>query len=287
VHETRSGGAPTVLRLILGKRLQHLREKAGISYEAAAGALDVTHATVRRMEKAEVSLKIPYVEKLLLLYGVEPDEIGAFLLLARQGNRPGWWHRYRDVLPAWFSAFVSLEGEARTIRAYEPHYVPGLLQTEDYARAVLRAGSPHLPAPDIERSVALRLERQTLLTRPDAPVLWVCVDETVLRRPIGGPGVMRAQLDQLVETCSWPNIRLQVMPFAAGPHPAMYGPFHIFRFQVRELPDVVFTESLVGAAYLDDRDDVSAFLEALDRMCAQAAPVDSTAAILDGVRKEI
>ena len=285
--EPRSGGAPTVLRVILGKRLQHLREKAGLTYEEAARALDVTHATVRRMEKAETGLKIPYVEKLLRLYAVGPEETGAFLALVRQGNRPGWWHRYRDVLPGWFSAFVSLEGEAAVIRAYEPHYVPGLLQTEDYARAVLRAGRPHLPEADIERCVALRLERQTLLGRPDAPVLWAVIDETVLRRPIGGPGVMRAQLDRLIQACAQPQVHLQVMPFAAGPHPAMYGPFHIFRFPTAELPDVVFTESLAGAAYLDERDDVTAFLEALDRMCAQAAPVHSTAAILDGVRKEI
>ncbi|MDX3073808.1 helix-turn-helix domain-containing protein [Streptomyces sp. NPDC088354] len=285
--EARAGGAPTVLRVILGKRLHHLREKAGLSYEQAARALDVTHATVRRMEKAEVGLRIPYVEKLLGLYGVPQAEADAFVDLAREGNQPGWWHRYRDVLPSWFSAFVSLEAEAGTIRAYEPHYVPGLLQTEEYARAVLRAGSPHASAAETERAVALRLERQALLCRPDAPLLWVVMDETVLRRPIGGADVMCAQLERLVAACELPYVRLQIMPFSAGPHPAMYGPFHIFRFQVQELPDVVFTESLVGAAYLDDRDDVSVFLEALDRMCAQASPAHSTAAILDGIRKEI
>ncbi|MDX3098387.1 helix-turn-helix transcriptional regulator [Streptomyces sp. ME01-24h] len=285
--EARASGAPTVLRVILGKRLHDLREKAGYSYEQAARALDVTHATVRRMEKAEVGLRIPYVEKLLALYGVDAAEAATFVDLARQGNRPGWWHRYRDVLPSWFSAFVSLEGEAAIIRAYEPHYVPGLLQTEDYARAVLRAGRPGARPEELERLVALRRERQTLIDRPDAPLLWVVMDETVLRRPIGSPQVMRAQLDRLAQACELPQVRLQIMPFDAGPHPAMYGPFHIFRFQIRELPDVVFTESLVGAAYLDDVDDVSAFLEALDRMCAQAAPAHSTAAILDGIRKEI
>ncbi|WP_431949063.1 helix-turn-helix domain-containing protein [Actinacidiphila sp. bgisy167] len=285
--EARASGAPTVLRVILGKRLHDLREKAGYSYEQAARELDVTHATVRRMEKAEVGLRIPYVEKLLALYGVDAAEAATFVDLARQGNRPGWWHRYRDVLPSWFSAFVSLEGEAAIIRAYEPHYVPGLLQTEDYARTVLKAGRPGACEEEIERLVALRRERQSRIDRPDAPLLWVVMDETVLRRPIGSPDVMRAQLDRLAEACEMPQVRLQIMPFDAGPHPAMYGPFHIFRFQIRELPDVVFTESLVGAAYLDDVDDVSAFLEALDRMCAQAAPAHSTAAILDGIRKEI
>lgn len=287
--DPRQGGAPTVLRMVLGKRLQDLREKAGLTYEDAGQALDVTHATIRRMEKAEVGLKLPYVEKLLTTYGITaPEEIGGFLALAREANRPGWWHSFRDVLPDWFSAFVSLEGEAGVIRAYEPHYVPGLLQTPDYAGAVLRAGLPHASAAEIERLVALRIERQSLLTRAEAaPLLWVVMDETVLRRPIGGRAVMREQLGALIEATELSNVRLQVIPFTAGPHPAMYGPFHIFRFQLRELPDIAYSESLVGGVYFDDRDDVSAFLEALDRMCAQAAPAHSTKAILDGMRKEI
>lgn len=188
--DPRPGGAPTVLRMVLGKRLQDLREKAGLSFEQAGRALDVTHATIRRMEKAEVGLKIPYVEKLLVTYGITaPEEIGGFLSLAREANRPGWWHSFRDVLPEWFSAFVSLEGEASVIRAYEPHYVPGLLQIPTYARAVLRAGLPHAPADEIERLVTVRIERQALLSREGAPLLWVVMDETVLqpadRRPQG------------------------------------------------------------------------------------------------------
>ncbi|MEU0806483.1 MULTISPECIES: helix-turn-helix transcriptional regulator [unclassified Streptomyces] len=282
------GGAPTVLRVVLGKRLQDLREKAGLSYERAGRALDVTHATIRRMEKAEVGLKLPYVEKLLRTYGVtDPEEVEGFLSLAREANKPGWWHRFRDVLPEWFNTFVSLEGEANLIRAYEPHYVPGLLQTEDYARAVLRAGMPHAPESEIERNVALRMERQSLLIRENSPMLWVVMDETVLRRPIGGPDVMRDQITRLIDAATLSNIRLQIMPFDAGPHPAMYGPFHIFRFPIQELPDIAYTESLVSGSYYDQRDDVSAFLEALDRMCAQAAPAQTTQAILSGIRKEI
>ncbi|MER7788846.1 helix-turn-helix transcriptional regulator [Streptomyces sp. NPDC097640] len=282
------GGAPTVLRVVLGKRLQDLREKSGLSYERAGRALDVTHATIRRMEKAEVGLKLPYVEKLLRTYGVtDPEEVEGFLSLAREANKPGWWHRFRDVLPEWFNTFVSLEGEANLIRAYEPHYVPGLLQTEDYARAVLRAGMPHAPESEIERNVALRMERQSLLTRENSPMLWVVMDETVLRRPIGGPDVMRDQITRLIDAATLSNIRLQIMPFDAGPHPAMYGPFHIFRFPIQELPDIAYTESLVSGSYYDQRDDVSAFLEALDRMCAQAAPAQTTQAILSGIRKEI
>lgn len=288
VDSRAGGGAPTVLRVVLGRRLQHLRENRGLSYEEAGRALDVTHATVRRMEKAEVGLKVVYVEKLLQTYGVtEESEVEEFLALARQANQPGWWHRYRDVLPDWFSAFVSLESESRIIRAYEPHYVPGLLQTEAYARAVLRAGMPHLPEEEVRRQVSLRLERQTVLQREDPPMLWVVMDETVLRRAIGGPEVMREQIDRLIDAVRQPQVRLQIMPFDVGPHPAMYGPFHIFRFPLDELPDVVCSESLVGAAYLDQRDDVTVFLEALDRMCAQAAPVSRTEAILSAMRKEL
>ncbi|MFI0774373.1 helix-turn-helix domain-containing protein [Streptomyces sp. NPDC021212] len=286
--DARSGGAPTVLRVVLGKRLQDLREKSGLSFEQAGRALDVTHATIRRMEKAEVGLKLPYVEKLLRTYGVtDPEEVEAFLSLAKEANKNGWWHRFRDVLPDWFNTFVSLEVEANLIRAYEPHYIPGLLQTEDYARAVLRAGMAHAPESEIERNVALRMERQALLRRPDPPMLWVVMDETVLRRPIGGPEIMRAQIGKLIEVADSPQIRLQVMPFDAGPHPAMYGPFHIFRFPIPELPDIAYTETLVSGSYFDQRDDVSAFLEALDRMCAQAAPAQTTQAILSGIRKEI
>ncbi|MBI0296446.1 helix-turn-helix domain-containing protein [Streptomyces sp. PRKS01-29] len=286
--DARAGGAPTVLRVVLGKRLQDLREKAGLSFEQAGRALDVTHATIRRMEKAEVGLKLPYVEKLLRTYGVtDPEEVEGFLSLAREANKAGWWHRFRDVLPEWFNTFVSLEVEANLIRAYEPHYVPGLLQTEDYARAVLRAGMPHAPETEIERNVALRMERQALLARENPPMLWVVMDETVVRRPIGGAETMRAQIARLIEEAEAPHIRLQVMPFDAGPHPAMYGPFHIFRFPIPELPDIAYTETLVSGSYFDQRDDVSAFLEALDRMCAQAAPAQTTQAILSRIRKEI
>ncbi|MER8161916.1 helix-turn-helix transcriptional regulator [Streptomyces sp. NPDC094472] len=286
--DARAGGAPTVLRVVLGKRLQDLREKAGLSFEQAGRALDVTHATIRRMEKAEVGLKLPYVEKLLRTYGViDPEEVEGFLSLAREANKAGWWHRFRDVLPEWFNTFVSLEVEANLIRAYEPHYIPGLLQTDDYARAVLRAGMPHAPESEIERNVALRMERQALLTRDNPPMLWVVMDETVVRRPIGGSETMRAQIARLIEEAEAPHIRLQIMPFDAGPHPAMYGPFHIFRFPIPELPDIAYTESLVSGSYFDQRDDVSAFLEALDRMCAQAAPAQTTQAILSRIRKEI
>jgi transcriptional regulator with XRE-family HTH domain len=280
-------GAPTVLRMVLGKRLRQLREQAGVSYGEAARAIDVTALTVRRMEKAEVGLKIPYLKELLRTYRVGGSEIDEFLHLAREANQPGWWHQYRDVLPDWFSAYVSLESEATVIRAYEPHYVPGLLQTEDYARAVLRAGFPNTAPEGVDRRVALRVRRQRLLTKQDAPTIWAVLDETILRRPVGGSQVMRAQLDHLLEALVLPNVRLQIMPFSAGPHPGAFGPFHFFRFGFSELPDIVYAENVTGATYLDHQDDVVAHLEVLDRMAVQAASVDETRNILADARKEL
>ncbi|HEY3867588.1 MAG TPA: helix-turn-helix transcriptional regulator [Actinocrinis sp.] len=286
--EARAAGVPTVRRVVLGKRLQDLRERAGLSIEQAAAALDVNQATIRRMEKAEVGLKPVYVEKLLRTYGVDDaDTVEGFVTLAREANEPGWWHRYRDVLPTWFGTFVSLEGEAAIIRGYEPQYVPGLLQTADYARAILRAGLPHASGAEIEQLVQLRLERQALLRRPDGPALWMVIDEAVLRRRVAPTPVMREQVDKLAEAAELSNVTLQVLPFAAGAHAAMYGPFQIFRFNLPELPDLVYSESLTGAIYLDERSDVSAYLEALDRICAMAVPAPDVAAILARLRKEI
>ncbi|MFF3615168.1 helix-turn-helix domain-containing protein [Streptomyces sp. NPDC002580] len=288
MSENRSGGsAPTVLRMVLGRRLRQLRERAGVSFEEAARAIEVTPLTVRRIEKAEVGLRIPYVRELLRAYGVQAAEVDDFLALAREANQQGWWYKYRDVLPEWFSAYVSLESEASVIRLYEPHYVPGLLQTHDYATALMRVGFPNEPEEDIARRVALRMRRQDLLAKPQAPAVWAILDETVLRRPVGGPEVIRAQFDRLDEVLDLPKVRIQIMRFGVGAHPGAFGPFHHFRFGFSELPDVVYTESLVGAVYVDRPDDVVSYLEVLDRMSVQAEPVARTRAILGELRKEL
>ncbi|MEU2742318.1 helix-turn-helix transcriptional regulator [Streptomyces sp. NPDC007095] len=288
MSDNRSGGsAPTVLRMVLGKRLRQLREQAGVSFEEAARAIEVTPLTVRRIEKAEVGLRIPYVKELLRTYGVPASEIDDFLALAREANQPGWWYKYRDVLPEWFSAYVSLESEASVIRLYEPHYVPGLLQTNDYATALMRVGFPNESKEDVARRVALRTRRQDLLAKPDAPAIWAILDETVLRRPVGGAEVMRAQIDRLQEALDMPKVRIQVMRFGVGAHPGAFGPFHHFRFGFSELPDVIYTESLAGAVYVDRPGDVVTYLEVLDRMSVQAEPVARTRAILAELRKEL
>ncbi|NBM15979.1 helix-turn-helix domain-containing protein [Streptomyces sp. GC420] len=273
--------------MVLGKRLRQLREQAGVSFDEAARAIEVTPLTVRRIEKAEVGLRIPYVKELLRTYGVPAAEIEDFLAMARKANQPGWWYKYRDVLPEWFSAYVSLESEATVIRLYEPHYVPGLLQTDEYAAALMRIGFPNENEEDIARRVALRTRRQELLAKPDSPAVWALLDETVLRRPVGGAEVMRTQIDRLIEALDMPKVRIQVLRFASGPHPGAFGPFHYFRFGFSELPDIVYTESLVGSAYVDQPADVVTYLEVLDRMSVQAEPVARTRSILGELRKEL
>ncbi|MFJ5266844.1 helix-turn-helix transcriptional regulator [Streptomyces sp. NPDC088358] len=280
--------APTVGQVVLGRRLLDLRERAGLKREEAARILRVAPATVRRMEMAEVSLKIPYLQLLLKSYGISDEEAEAFVQLAEEANRPGWWQRFHDILPGWFSMYVSLEGAATLIRSYEPHFVPGILQTEEYARGVLKAGAVGQTRPeDIERHVALRMQRQNLLVREGAPRIWAVMDETALRRAVGGPEVMRAQVDKLIESTKLPNVTLQVVPFSTGPHAGTYGPFVLFRFAMPELPDMVYSEYLTGAVYLDERSEVATHLEVMDRMAAQAATAHRTKEILLDLRKEL
>jgi len=290
VSENGHGGAPTVLRMILGKQLQALREKAGLTYEQAAEAIYSSPWTVRRMERAEGGLKPLTVKGLLTAYGItDRREIDAFLSLSKEASRPGWWHSYNDVLPGWFRTFVGLEEAATSIRGYDPHWIPGLLQTADYARASVRTGFPDATEEEAGRRVALRLGRQQILDRPAPPRLWLVIDETALRRPTASTGasVMRAQIDRLAAAARQPNITVQILPFSAGLHPAMYGPFRIFRFDAPELPDIVYAETLTSAYYIDKPDEAGEYAKALDRICAQAAPADQTTGILTTIRKEI
>ncbi|WP_033279181.1 helix-turn-helix domain-containing protein [Streptomyces sp. NRRL F-525] len=288
--ETDWGGVPSVLRMILGRQLEELRTRAGLTYEQAGEAIGVSHSTIRRMEAAKVArLRLADAEKLLQVYGVtDRQEIDTFLKSVREASKRGWWHTYRDVMPDWFAAYLSLEQAALQVRAYENEFVHGLLQTEEYARALLGAGNPHAPTEATERRVALRMRRQELLTREAPPRVWVVMDETVLRWPVGGAAVMRAQVAHLIEVNRLPHVTLQIMPFANGPHPAMRaGAFHLFRFRAAELPDVVYLNGLVGAVYLDKGDDVVVYREALDRLGAQAAPARKTEALLGAIRKEL
>jgi hypothetical protein len=184
------------------------------------------------------------------------------------------------VLPHWFEVYIGLEEAASRIRSYEVQFVPGLLQTESYARAVTLLGHPDAPTDEIERRVALRMDRQQILTRDDAPHLWAVIDEAVLQRPLGGAETMREQLEHLLEITALPNVILHVMPFRLGGHAAAGGPFSILRFAESELPDVVYLEQLTSALYLDKREDVDPYLAVMERLCMEAEPATATPDIL-------
>jgi hypothetical protein len=211
------------------------------------------------------------VDDLLTLYGVTDEaERERVLALTRQANAPGWWQQYTDVLPKWFELYVGLEKAASVIRTYEVQFIHGLMQTEDYARAVILIANAHAPAAEIDRRVAIRMKRQQLLTQPDAPELWAVLDEAALRRPPAGPAVMRAQLEHLLELTGLPNVTLQIVPFDAGPHAAAGGPFTILRFPEPDLPDLVYLEQLNSALYLDQQEDVIDYVTVMDQLCVQA-----------------
>jgi hypothetical protein len=280
-----SAGGPTVLRMLLGAHLRRLREERNISREAAGWEIRASESKISRLELGRVGFKERDVSDLLTLYGVaDHEERAALLALARNANTPGWWHRFGDVLPNWFQSFVGLEAAAALLRTYELQYIPGLLQTEEYARAVILLSHSNKPLSEIDRRIKLRMARQQILTRPkDAPRLWVVIDEATLRRPIGGHKVMRGQLEALLEATRLPNVTIQVIPFSAGGHAATGGAFTILRFPDPDLPDVVYAEQLTSALYLDKREDVDEYAAAMDRLCIEAEPPARTPDILAGI----
>jgi transcriptional regulator with XRE-family HTH domain len=280
---------PTVRRMLLGAQLRKLRDAAGITRGDAGFAIRGSDSKISRMELGRVGFKERDIADLLTLYGVtDEEEREALLELAREANTPGWWNRYGDVLPAWFQPFVGLEAAATLIRTYEVQFVPGLLQTKDYARAVIAlVDNPMTTSPEeIERRVRLRMDRQQLLTRPDPPLLWAVVDEAALRRPIGGTDVMRAQLEALIDATKLPNVTLQVLPFEAGGHSAAGGMYTILRFPEPEVPDVVFLEQLTSGLLLDKRDDVDLYAMTMERLSVQADPPSRTPATLARIHQE-
>ena len=281
-------GGPTVLRIVLGTQLRRLRESRGITREVAGDEIRASHAKISRLELGRVGYKERDVADLLTLYGVvEEGKREDFLNLARQANTPGWWHKFGDVLPSWFETHIGLEEAASVIRSYEVQFVPGLLQTAEYARAVTVLGHPRASVQEIDRRVDLRIRRQDLLARPNAPRLWAVVDEAALRRPLGGADVMRAQLEHLIEVSERPNITLQIAPFRIGGHAAAGGPITILRFSEPDLPDIVYLEQLTSALYLDKREDVDNYMAVMDRLCVEAEPRGATADFLRGVIRDL
>ncbi len=275
-----------MLRILLGSQLRKLREAKGVTREDAGYAIRASGSKISRMELGRVSFKERDVVDLLSLYGVDDEEAAALVALAREANSPGWWHKYSDVLPDWFQVYVGLEEAASLIRIYEVQFVPGLLQTADYARGVIRLGQPSAPPEEVDRRVSLRMGRQELLTKPGGPRLWVVMDEAALRRPIGGKEVMRAQLARLIEAAKEPNITLQVVPFRAGGHSAEAGAFTVMRFPEPDLPDVVYLEQLTSALYLDKREDVERYTEMMERLSVEGESPESTIELMSGILEE-
>jgi transcriptional regulator with XRE-family HTH domain len=271
-----SVSGPTVLRMLLGSQLRGLRESAGISPDQAGYEIRGSRSKISRLEHGRVSFKQRDVEDLLTLYGVTDAERRDYMvLLAQQANNQGWWAKYDDVLPDWFETYVGLEQATSLIRGYELQFVPGLFQTEDYARAVTILGHRAASAEEIERRVSLRLKRQQLLGGPQ-PRVWSVIDESALRRPLGGRETMRAQLRHLLEVAELPQVTLQLMPFDRGGHSAAGGSFAILRFAEPDLPDIVYIEQLTGALYLDRREEIDHYREVMNSLSAEAeTPADS------------
>ena len=278
---------PTVLRMMLGSQLRRFRETAGVTPEQAAYEIRASRSKISRMEHGRVGFKGRDVNDLLTLYGVHDEQIRTRMLaFAEQASTPGWWSKYDDVLPDWFEAFLGLEGAASVIRTFELQFVYGLFQTEDYARAVTLLGNKTASAEEIDRRVSVRLKRQAVLAGPDPPQVWSVMDEAVLRRPVGGRTVMRAQLAHLIEVASQPRVTIQVVPFARGGHAAAGGSFTVLRFAEPEVPDIVYIEQLTSALYLDSREDVDHYLEVMNELSTEALAPARSAALLAEVTKE-
>jgi hypothetical protein len=277
------GSGPTALRMMLGARLRRLRIAAGVTRGAAGFEIRRSHTKISRMELGQVGFGQRDVATLLTLYGVHDDgERDTILKLAAQAYAPGWWHGFADLMPGWFEVYVGLEEAASVIRCYEAQSIPSLLQSEDYARAVIRAGYPLADSEEVERRVRLRMTRARLVHSPEPPRIWAVVDEAAVRRRPGGEQVMRAQLAHLLALSRLPHVTVQIVPFSRGGQAAA-GPFTILRFAEPALPDIVYLEQLTGAAYLDRREDLDAYTTVVDQLCVQALSPSQTTRFLAGL----
>jgi transcriptional regulator with XRE-family HTH domain len=274
---------PTLRGRRLAVELMRRREASGLSREEAARRLEWSTSTIFRIETGRSRPQPGNVRVLLDLYGVTGSERDGLIQLAREARQPGWWHSFRDVLPNPYEVYIGLEGGAASIRNFEPVVVPGLLQTEDYARAMFKGGPRELERDEIERRVEVRLARQQILTRGDRPRLWAVIDEAVIHRLVGDPAVMRAQLGHLIDTSEQGKTTVQVVPFRAGAHAGTTGPFVILDFPEPTDPAVVYVETLAGDIYLEERADVNRYTIAFDRLLAAALHPDDSVRLIQQV----
>jgi transcriptional regulator with XRE-family HTH domain len=277
---------PTAVRMLLGARLRKLREAAGVSREEAGYAIRGSESKISRLELGRTGCKLRDVRDLLRLYRVSEGERATLLAMADSANAAGWWQQYPDAVPAWLAPYLGLEQAAEVIRCYEVQFVPGLLQTRDYARAVFQIEAGNDPELDIEQQVSVRMRRQQILRRPRPPRLWAVIDEAALRRPIGGADVARAQLEHLIEMARLSHVSIQVAPFSLGGRAVASGPITVLRFPEAELPDVVYLERHATAVYLGKPADRLYYWNILNRLVTQAPPTADTEAILRQILRE-
>jgi transcriptional regulator with XRE-family HTH domain len=279
-----AGRSPTVRRRRLASELRGLREAAGLTIEQVAERMEVSSSKISRLETARVSAPPRDVRDLLEIYGVTGEQRETLLTIAREARQRTWLDEYSD-LP--FAAAADMEGAASSIRIYSALVVPGLLQTVDYARAVLGAIRLDLEEDEIERRVDLRKSRQSLLAREGSRTLWVVLDEAVLRRVVGGPEVMRAQLQRLMEVTALPRLTLQVLPFAAGAHAGLDGEFDLYSFAEAADQDVVFIENTISDLYLESADAIRRYNLLFDHLRAKALDPAHSAEFFARVAKEL
>jgi len=274
---------PTVLRILLGTQLRRLRESRGISAQAAAKAIRGSESKISRIELGRNAIREIDVLDLLTFYGVGPVEREQLLALAERANRPGWWHRFNDILPDWFQPYVGMEEAATSIRIYEPQFVPGLLQIQAYTAAVLAVCD--IPLGEVERHVILRKERQRRFNEGRLK-LWAIIEETALRRPVGSKEILRDQLRHLLSLSHRPNFTLQIIPCSMGRHAVPSG-FTILRFAEPDLPDVAYLEHLTSALYFDKKSEVDRYLLAMERLSIVAAKPNHTSGILTAIMDDL
>ncbi|MEO3787147.1 helix-turn-helix transcriptional regulator [Actinocorallia sp. B10E7] len=270
-------------RMQLGSQLRRLREARGISRAEAGYAIRGSESKISRLELGRVGSKSRDIKDLLALYGVTDDvQVTEIMKLAAAANRPGWWQAYNDLLPAWLATYLGLEEAASRLRSYCVQFVPELLQTEEYARALLASAHPRATPEELDRRVAITLRRQRAFFRPGGPRLWAVLDEAVLHRTVGDPGIHRRQLQHLL---TLKGVTLQVLPFSAGEHPAQSGGFSLLRFPQPELGDIVYVQSLAGSTHHEKREEVDVHLQAMEYLCVAArTPERSAELIADLVR---
>ena len=271
------GQGPTIRRRRLASELRRLREAADLTIDEVGEKLECSASKVSRIETGHVGVTPRDARDMLELYGITGDEREALVQLAREARKPGWWHAYKEVFTG---TFVGLEADASSLRAFQALLVPGLLQTETYARAVIRAMRPDSDESEIQRRVAARTARQQLLSDPNPPEYWAVIDEAVLHREVGGAEVMAKQAQRLLELGQLPHVTIQVVPFTAGAHPGMEGPFLILGFPEQADPDVVYVDSTSGGFFLELPPDVRRYSLMFDHLRAAALKPDDSLALI-------